>query len=283
MMQSLKKTVAFIGFLIASGAVFLFFVMPVLEGKENDKIAAAINALPGDITAERINYDMLQNRFTILNLRGTLKSPGGQDMTLLVSEISATGLNEKALNADKSGIVLQECRIKHLNLKTSTEIEGLKAEAPRELQIERLFLHNLQKGNSPLPKGGDDSAAVKAFYTFLEGMTAGDVDVETFSDTAKTPQGQLRMSADALLLKGSGDPSDKNSFGVMDKLMLPGIAEGVFGADVDRQAILDGMADLLRKGGKLDVALKPASPLSISKLATENTLPLHAKVTFMAK
>jgi hypothetical protein len=283
MKKVLKKIANCIVILILLGVAFLFFVMPVLEGKESDKIAAAIESLPGDLKAERINYNMLENRFTILNLRGTLKSPEGRDMTLLISEIVATGLNEDPLSAGKSGTVLQECLITHMNLKTSTEIEGLTAEVPRELQVERILLRNQQTGSLPVPKGGDDNAAVQAFYAFLEGMCAGDVDVETFSDTANTPQGPLRVSADTLLLQGGGSPSADNSFALMDKLLLPDIAGGQFGAEVDRKAILKGVAELLDKGGMLHVALKINSPLSMSKLAADNALPLNALVKFTAK
>jgi hypothetical protein len=267
--------------LILLGVAYLLIVEPMLEKREAAKVMAFLDSLPGELKADRINVNKLENRITINHLTGTLKTPDGQVLNVNVSEIIATGINENALASAAGGELMQECLISSLRIESQATIPALSADSVhREIAIERLFLHKLHGKGLVLPAGGEDKAA-QAVYDFLAALTASDMEVDMFSDAAKGPHGMVKVASMTAVFKDEAKDAKPMQLGTALRFTLPNVIGGAIGSAEDKTAIAKGMKEYGDGEGNMNIVLKIAGPLPLAKFAEGMDTPLNAKVGFI--
>lgn len=282
MKWSIWKKIA--GVLVACGWVFagfIFIIEPMLDNREADKISKFIEALPGDLTADHVNANMLEGTFTISNLHGTLTKADGSPLEIQVLEIIGSGVNEKALESTGTVPLIKEGQVTHVVVKEDAGLGALAKSAPREMLVERMYFHDLRGDAAALAKA-ETSAAGDALARLFGGLSVGDLSVTSFMDKARTPQGQIAVSADALAFQAGGAAKDnRGSLANTSKLMLPEIITAGIGAQSDQQAVRDGLGMFAQgHGGRLTVTLKPDAPLNMEQLGAGNGISVHAHALF---
>lgn len=257
------------------GAAYLFLLEPSLERREAAKIAAFIDALPGTLKAERITMNILEKNFIISNLHGTIQGPGGADMEIRILEFIGSSLNDKALTASANAPLIKEGQITHMTIKTSSPVGGMDSSAPREMQVERLFFHDVRGNASSLLKEGKSE---QALFGFLSGLSFSDLSIYGYTDKAETAQGTVSVSAQNASFTAGANTAERGTLGDMRKLLLPAVLKGEVGTGDDRQAISNGLAEFAQGAGRLVITLQLDQPVPMPRLASGGELPLHAHV-----
>lgn len=122
--SSRKIAVVLLG-LLAICAVGYFFVLPMLEARQSEKVAAAIKAMPGGFTADDVKVGFFNKKVTIKGLKGNPDLGPDIKYEVELGQVELEGVNLEA--GSKPGVthLADSLNIQDCNLRSTVSVEGL--------------------------------------------------------------------------------------------------------------------------------------------------------------
>ena len=130
--------------LLVLGGVGYFAVLPMLEKQVAEKVAAAIDALPGDLKADDIQVSLLGKKVTISSLRGNTTYIDGSDMYIDIARVVCSGPNVDAGKTPGVTPIAGELYFTDLKVQMKTDVEGLEQALQQDSQIREMRLTGLR-------------------------------------------------------------------------------------------------------------------------------------------
>lgn len=217
MSASAKKILAAVAGLLGIAALVAYFVfIPQQEKKYEGAIAAFIDALPGDLTAESIRVDFLRNAAEIRGLRGNTAYIADSEMHVDIASVRLSGLNFGLEHKAGVNALADSLSAANGSIQTTMKMEGLDSPITQNIKFNSFEIQAI-KGDfsaarreilseeTSLERKLDIAASFSAGpvrirdYTTSTDMGAGLGSIETSMDSFEAKQYSLLSTQKAVL------------------------------------------------------------------------------------
>jgi len=187
----------FAGLVLVAALAGYFILVPHLEKQYADQVAVAIDALPGELTADSIKAELLGGKVTILGLNGPTTYIDGSEVHVDVERITLSGLNYSALKEPGVARVADGIEAVDGTIQVQTGVEGMEQALSQNITFEKIALNDLTGDVLALSELMRSDASRTQIIDCLAGFSIGHAQASGYSNEADSIVGPMTMSMES--------------------------------------------------------------------------------------
>lgn len=230
---------------IFAGAGY-FGLLPVLEKRQEERVYAFLQGLPGNVKADTVSAGFFDRRITITGLRGVTRYIDGSDLEFEIAELALDGLNLDAANGTGVADLAKRLTASGMRFASYGSMAGIEQPMRQEVDMAELELRDIRGDYGKLAEQLRAGVPGSGLLAAAASISLGSVSVKSYLNVVDSPLGSVQAVAgafsiqDARLLGIGG--------GLWEGLRLSALGTDIFTLErlsIERAAIPDFYTPLL--------------------------------------